>query len=195
MEYDINYFRVSLQNIKPQKGIALVAEPGLSDLYFKRSVILITEHTKEGSMGFVLNKLLDVKVADMIEDFPVNDSFIMLGGPVEPDSLHFIHTLGSLIPGSTHICHSIFWGGDFEVLKQLFISNRISENQVRFFVGHAGWTPGQLSEEIKNNSWALVELSESDIMENDFYLWKKSVERLGNNYNIWMNYPENPNLN
>ena len=195
MEADTNFFKISHQNIEPKQGMILVAEPGLDDPYFKRSIVLVVEHGESGSMGFVLNKLLDNNISDMVEEFPPNDIALMLGGPVGIDSLHFIHTLGDIIPDAIHICHSIYWGGDFEVLKKLFASKKIKDNQVKFFIGHAGWVRGQLLEELSQESWVLVNISEPDIMNNGTDLWRKVVGQLGNNYRTWMNYPEDPHLN
>jgi len=55
MNSEIDYFKIETNDISPKKGLILIAEPFLSDVYFKRSIVLLTEHNEEGSIGFVLN--------------------------------------------------------------------------------------------------------------------------------------------
>ena len=75
----------------PKKGCLLVAEPTiLNDISFNRSVILLTEHTKDGSVGFILNKPLSYSINDLISE--IDASFIVYnGGPMEQDNLYFLH--------------------------------------------------------------------------------------------------------
>ena len=198
MKNDINFFKVLHQEIKPAKGTALISEPGLNDPFFKRSVVLLVEHNdKIGTIGFILNKIIDVNISEVMNDFPISSCkpLIMMGGPVNTDSLYFIHTLGDTIPGSMPICNSVYWGGDFDVLKSLFSLGKIKEGQVKFFIGHAGWESGQLLDELNHESWVVVNLNDDDIILNNAQLWRKVVIRLGNKYKTWMNYPENPHLN
>ncbi|MDO9614215.1 MAG: YqgE/AlgH family protein, partial [Bacteroidota bacterium] len=108
----------------------------------------------------------------------------------------FIHTLGDAIPGSLHIKEDLYWGGDFEVLKRQIKLGLVRSNQVRFFLGYSGWDPGQLEEEIKENSWLVTDLAQADLMtieENE--LWVESVRSIGGKYSMWENFPENPSLN
>jgi putative transcriptional regulator len=119
-----------------QKGQLLIAEPSLlGDFSFNRSVLLLTEHNAvEGSIGFILNKPLHYNLNDLIDD--IDASFqIYNGGPVEQDNLYFIHTIPSIIPNSIEISNGIYWGGDFEVTKQLINDKQISKESIRFFLG------------------------------------------------------------
>ena len=99
--------------IKPKKGNLLIAEPSIiGDLSFNRSIILLADHTNEGSIGFILNKPLDYTINDLIPEVEANFR-IYNGGPVEQDNLYFIHKIPEIIPDSIEISLGIYWGGDF----------------------------------------------------------------------------------
>ena len=85
---------------QPAKGKLLVAEPLLGDPTFDRTVILLVDQHDEGFVGFVLNKPLDLLVDHLFEDFPEFGAPVFYGGPVQKESLYFIHTKGELIPDS-----------------------------------------------------------------------------------------------
>ena len=111
----------------------LISEPTLADSYFKRSVIVLTEHGENGSVGFILNKKTEMKLSQAIEEFSEFDFPIYFGGPVKRDNLFFIHTLGSLVPESHEIYEGLFWGGNFEELKKLILSGKVKKEQVKSF--------------------------------------------------------------
>ena len=99
MVLDYNFFEPD-EFQEPQKGKILLSEPFLLDNYFKRSIVLITEHNDDGTIGFVLNKPVNVRINEVIENFPVMEAEVALGGPVSTNTLHYIHTLGDIIPNS-----------------------------------------------------------------------------------------------
>ena len=74
------------------RGKVLLAEPFMMDSNFKRSVVLVCEHEEEGSLGFILNKSLKMKINDLVSEFPDIESFVYYGGPVQTDTIHYIHT-------------------------------------------------------------------------------------------------------
>lgn len=179
----------------PRQGRVLISEPLLNDSYFKRSVVLLTEHSENGSVGFVLNKPIDLTIQDVIKDFPEFDTKLYVGGPVGKDTVHYIHTLGELIPNSVHVKDNIYWGGDFDRVRELISEGLIQPSQIRFFLGYSGWSPKQLEGEIENNAWLISEVEGSWIMSPDQNMWKEVLNSLGNRYKIWTNCPENPALN
>lgn len=184
------------QNIKPKAGRILISDPFLSDAYFKRSVVFLTEHNKDGSVGFVLNKPVDVSVSQVLSGFPAHDSAISVGGPVGTDALHYIHSMGDFIPNSVKVMKGIWWGGDFEVVKKLLNNGVLDGNRIRFFVGYSGWEPMQLSREISENSWLVSELESDRIMNTrNREAWQVVLNALGGKYKLWTNFPENPGLN
>ena len=118
MDLNFDFFNIVNKSLA-EGGNVLISEPFLSDNYFRRSVVYLTEHSKEGSLGFVLNKSVDVKIADVISDFPDVDFPLSVGGPVSTNTVHYLHTRGDEIPESVHVKDGIFWGGDFEIVKEM----------------------------------------------------------------------------
>jgi putative transcriptional regulator len=172
-----------------------VAEPGLIDLNFKRSVILIVEHNQNGTVGFVLNRMLNYKLSDLMPDFPDFDAKISLGGPVNPKSIHFVHTLGNIVPDSSHVVDDIYWGGDFEYIKSLIEAKKITPRQILFFVGYSGWSKEQLEREISEGSWVVTKINPIQIFAATEDLWINTVRQLGSNFKPWTLYPDDPSLN
>lgn len=184
-------------SLKPNKGLLLIAEPSLTgDISFNRSVVLLADHTQNGSIGFILNKILNFPLSDLVPEIPENFK-VYNGGPVEQDSLYFIHKLPKLIPGSIEIAHGIYWGGDFNVVKTLIQQGKIIENEIRFFLGYAGWDNDQLEQELEANAWIITKNSDKKQLIGRSYshFWKDKITELGGSYLIWANAPENPNFN
>lgn len=195
MILDYNFFEPD-NKLEPQKGRVLISEPFLMDNYFKRSIVLITEHNDEGTIGFVLNKPVDIPISEIVENFPKVDVDLSLGGPVNTNTLHYIHTLGDIIPESIQVIGNIFWGGEFEVVERLLQSGNISNSQIKFFLGYSGWSPNQLDDELAENAWIVEALSAEEIMlpMNRNY-WKRKLGKMGKKYKMWSNFPEDPELN
>ncbi len=182
---------------KPQKGNLLIAEPSIiGDLSFNRSVILLTDHTDEGSIGFILNKPFDFGVKDLVPEIEI-DFKVYNGGPVEQDNLYFIHKIPELIPNSIEISLGIYWGGDFSKIVDLINENKITKEDIRFFLGYSGWDVSQLKSELQSNSWVVVEniYKNEIISKEDVSFWKEKMIELGGKYSIWSNAPENPSYN
>ena len=193
----LNYNFFNSDNVlKPQKGRVLISEPFLLDNYFKRSIVLLTEHNDEGTIGFVLNKPISVNINEVIEDFPSIQTEVSLGGPVSTNTLHFLHTLGDIIPNSLPVKDNIYWGGDFEIIKRLIASENINSGQIRFFLGYSGWSANQLDNELEENSWVVSEITADEIMmPMNKHFWKKTLKGMGSKYEMWSNFPENPEMN
>lgn len=195
MYLDFDFLNIDHKNLLPKSGRILISEPLLSDTYFKRSVVLITDYSDQGAVGFVLNKPINISVNEILADFPDFNAKVYVGGPVAKDSIHFLHVLGELIPNSVHVKDNIYWGGDFDALKELINEGVVNFSQVRFFLGYSGWSPNQLENEIKENAWLVTEVESDKIMLADKDIWKKSLIELGKKYKAWANVPENPTMN
>ncbi|EGV43883.1 YqgE/AlgH family protein [Bizionia argentinensis JUB59] len=184
-------------SIKPFKGNLLIAEPTIiGDTSFNRSIILLADHTEEGSIGFILNKPLEYTISDLIPE--IKSTFkVYNGGPVEQDNLYFIHKVPELIPNSVEISLGIYWGGDFNKVAELIANNELNEKNIRFFLGYSGWESNQLNDELKTNSWLVTEnIYKQDIIEKDHEtFWKEKMMEFGDEYTIWSNAPENPSFN
>lgn len=195
MQINFDFFKTE-NSFTPAKGRVLISEPFLMDNYFKRSIVLITEHNEEGTVGFVLNKPIHMKAKEVIAEFPDVDVGISLGGPVQTNTLHFIHTMGDIIPGSIRILDHIYWGGDFEVVRKLLESGNLNQDTIRFFLGYSGWQPGQLENELAENVWIVAEIPSQEIMmPMTKMFWSRTLKRLGKKFQLWANFPENPQLN
>lgn len=189
-------FRFESNNIKPKKGRVLIAEPFLEGRYFKRSVVLLTELTEEGAVGFVLNKPIHLNINEVLTDLEVFESEVFVGGPVQNNQIYYLHTVPELIPNSYQVFDNLYWGGDFEILKELISSKKIGVDQIRFFAGYSGWSASQLEDEIKENSWLVSFLEIKELMSLDNAdIWKKALSQLGGNYKVWANFPKDQNLN
>ena len=196
MDESLDFFKIEHNDILPDKGRVLVSEPFLQDEYFKRSVVLITEHNDEGTLGFVLNNPINYDASDILKDFPAIDAMVGIGGPVRTDTVHSIHSMGDQIPESVHVLGSVFWGGDFEMVRMLIEAGELDGKSIRFFVGFSSWYPGQLAREISENSWLVTTLDPKSVMTGkDNQLWKKVLLNEERKYQMWTRYPEDPLMN
>ncbi|MFN8436085.1 MAG: YqgE/AlgH family protein [Cytophagales bacterium] len=179
-------------------GVLLVSDPFLPDTNFERSVVLLCTHKiLEGSFGFIVNKKLEVTLADLVQDKNFGQSIpVYLGGPVEQNTLHFIHSAGDKIDGSFEISPGIFWGGNFEQMLTKVSDNEINANEVKFFVGYSGWSESQLQNEIKEKSWIVCTSTKELVFETEEKeIWRTILKQLGGKYKQMSNYPIDPRLN
>ena len=194
MLLDLDIFKIE-SKLKPKQGRVLIAEPFLPGDYFSRSTVLLVQCTEEGDVGFILNKPTDLLVKDLFKGFPDFDANAFLGGPVSNDKLFFLHTLGDKIPDSLQVSGDLFWSGNFDHLTALISAGLVEEEDVRFFLGYAGWSAGQLAAEIEDHSWVVIEPSIETILSSDENFWNESIQSIGGNALLWQNFPENPELN
>ena len=180
----------------PTKGNILLSEPFLQDPNFARSVVLLTEHNEEGSIGFILNKPIIYKINEIIEDFPEFDAPVYMGGPVQRDSLHFIHRIEALADDGDEIAPGVYWGGDFEKLKRMIRLGIVVPHDIRFFVGYSGWGPQQLEGEMEMKSWIVSSRSDKfAFADRSEALWGKILQAMGGKYKAMAHYPVDPSLN
>ncbi|MDD2380203.1 MAG: YqgE/AlgH family protein [Mariniphaga sp.] len=196
MKDNIDIFRIQTNNVAPQKGRVLIAEPFLPGDFFNRSVIFLVAYSNKGAVGFILNKKVDLAIHQVMPGFPEFEGDLCLGGPVATDSIYYIHKLGKKLPGSIHVMGNLFWGGDFDILKHQILSGLIQPSDIRFFVGYSGWDSGQLEREINEDSWLVTDVEEEAVMS-DLQLesWAKFVKKAGRRYSVWEHFPENPAMN
>ncbi len=149
-------------------------------------------------MGFVLNKKTDLFVNNFFPDLEKSPLMpIYLGGPVSPNRLFFIHSLGNtVIPDTVSVNGKLSFDGNFDALKKYILSGHSIEGKVKFFLGYSGWSEGQLGREIDGKSWVVSAPNCESILsaEGESY-WKTSLARLGQRYRTWINFPKNPSMN
>lgn len=169
----------------------------MADPNFKRTVTVLVQHNEEdGSLGFVLTRPAPMMLEDVIDGFEGFEAPLFVGGPVQMDTLHYLHSVGHLLPGSVEVVPGLFWGGDFDVLKELVNLKQVKPEQFKFFLGYSGWSVGQLADELKENSWIIHRAKPKHVfntLADD--LWKKVLHEKGGEFSMMVNFPEDPILN
>lgn len=180
----------------PAQGKLLLSEPFMNDPNFRRTVVLLAAHNEEGSVGFVLNRPMELRLGQVVEELEGNLFSVWSGGPVQRDALFYVHTLGDIIPDSIPISENLYWNGNFETVKALIKGKKILENEIRLFIGYSGWGPGQLDEEIRRNSWIVAPATVSLVMNTgknaNSNFWQDILKSMGKEFGIIANFPENP---
>jgi len=177
-------------------GKILIADPFLKDPNFMRSVIFLCEHQPEGSFGFVLNRAYQYNIGELITDLEGHDFPVYYGGPVQPDTLHFLHRCPGLITGGVRVTDDIYWGGEFAEAAGLIKQNKLSYNTIRFYIGYSGWAEGQLNSEMDEKTWLVTEGNKKLVFHRDVNLiWKDALKQKGGEYEQLIHYPIDPTLN
>ena len=183
-------------DIKPAQGTLLISEPFLKDYYFRRSVILLAEHDDNGSFGLIINKRIEIKLREIIKDFPDFDANLYIGGPVKTDSLFVLHTLGNKIDNSSKIIQGLYWGGNIDTIKSMIEDKKITKEDIRFYIGYSGWDAQQLDRELKENSWVITKAKPKQLLfDAPEDMWKNMLKSMGREYASWVNYPLDPMMN
>ncbi|MEM1322685.1 MAG: YqgE/AlgH family protein [Bacteroidota bacterium] len=179
-----------------ERGKVLLAEPFMQDPNFKRAVVLLCEHEEGGSLGFILNKSLDMKINELIADFPDIDCSVYYGGPVQTDTIHYIHNVGEILDDSRKVVNGVYWGGNFEKLKFLITTKMIVPENIRFFVGYSGWSIDQLKQEMRHGSWVPADMDANYLFKSKpQLLWKKVMQNKGDTYSVIAQMPDGVSWN
>ncbi|GAB3223277.1 YqgE/AlgH family protein [Hymenobacter seoulensis] len=182
-------------------GSLLISQPFLGDPNFERTVVLLCSHSdEEGSFGLVLNRPASLQLGDVLElpggqTLPAAHVPLGIGGPVQADTLHYLHMQPDL-PQAVDLGHDVYWGGDFRQLLEQLISGRTEPDTIRLYVGYSGWTAGQLAEEVRENVW-IVHPNAADkvfTLDTDAF-WQSILREKGGRYRVLSNYPTDPRLN
>jgi putative transcriptional regulator len=196
MQPEMDMFAILPEDKIPEKGKILISEPFLPDTFFNRSIVYLTDHSPDGSVGFILNKKIDLKISAAISGFEGWNEDLNMGGPVAPDTIHYLHSLGHIIPRSVQVEENVFWGGDIDSIRGLIKTGQLKPSQIRFFLGYSGWSAGQLERELKENSWVIAKVTSEIIMNNRGEdTWKRVLRSLKNKYRRWADFPESPEMN
>lgn len=178
-------------------GTLLISAPMMQDPNFRRSVVLLCERNdEEGAFGLILNRELDVQLGDVLEDYVAYDPPLYLGGPVQRETLHYLHTRPDDIPGGIPLPGDVIWGGNFEVVQELVKGGDASFDNLRFFLGYAGWGPGQLEAEFDEEAWIPVPNAAGVIFDTEpDRMWRTVLRRMGGEYAVLANFPDDPRMN
>lgn len=183
------------KTVKP--GDILIAQPFMEDENFRRSVIGITEHGEEGTVGFILNKPIKIQLTELIQTLNTDDNYkVYFGGPVATDTIHYIHNVGDLLEESIKIKKGIYWGGNFEKLLFLIESKLIKTSNIKFYIGYSGWSKGQLQGELHTKSWIVSDwYANYTFQTKSQKLWQQALDHKGEKYSVIANIPNSPNNN
>ena len=182
--------------IEPGSGILLIADPFLKDPNFLRTVVFLCEHKEEGSFGFVLNRKYENTLDELLPDANGLSFPVFYGGPVQADSIHFLHQYPDEIPGGQEVMKGVYWGGDFGKAVEFMKTGNPNPDKIRFYIGYSGWGIGQLDDEIKEKTWLTVEANRKLVFDTQHdQVWKESLRELGGDYEMMINFPIDPQLN
>lgn len=182
--------------IDPGPGILLIADPFLKDPNFLRTVVFLCDHNEEGSIGFVLNRQYENTIDELIPELEGFVIPVYYGGPVQGDTIHFLHQYPDKIPGGQEVVKGIYWGGEFDTVVDMIKRNEVDENKIRFFIGYSGWGEEQLMGEMNEKTWLTVQANKSLVFHKDYNeIWKEAILHLGGDYKMMINFPLDPQYN
>lgn len=185
-----------MMEAKSLQGQLILDNGKLRGSFFHRTVILICQHDSEGAFGLVLNRSTNNKVGDaVVANLPevIKDETLFLGGPVQPQALSFLHN-DVYLPDAS-VMPNLDLGHSLDSLMEIGESFS-STRRVKIFAGYAGWSPGQLEDEMKRDTWmthpASLELVFSTKPEQ---LWQVILREKGWKYKLISEAPEDPSWN
>jgi putative transcriptional regulator len=170
------------------RGQLLIAAPSLFD-YFRRTVVLVLEHSAEGAMGVVLNRESETRVADavpMLAPLTMPDEVVRVGGPVAPQSVVALGEFEDVDEAGTLVVGSV---GTLDP-----DSDNASLRRLRVYAGYAGWGAGQLEGELEEEAWVVMPARPDDPFA-DGDIWSEALRRKGGSYRLLATMPADPSLN
>ena len=170
------------------RGQLLIAAPSLHD-YFRRTVVLMLDHTPDGAMGVVLGRESETLVAEAVPQLAALASpgeVICIGGPVSPQSVVAIGEFDDIAEAGTHVVGAL---GTLDP-----DAANASLRRIRVFAGYAGWGPGQLDGELEQDAWVVLPAEPEDPFSAGD-IWSETLRRKGGDYRLLATMPADPSLN
>jgi putative transcriptional regulator len=170
------------------RGQLLIAAPSLFD-YFRRTVVLVLEHSEEGAMGVVLNRESETRVAEAVPalaSLAEPEELVRIGGPVSPQAVVALGDFEDVGQAGTHVVGSL---GTLDPDAE-----NESLRRVRVYAGYAGWSAGQLDDELEAEAWLVLPARPEDPFE-DGDIWSEALRRKGGSYRLMATMPADPSLN
>jgi putative transcriptional regulator len=188
--------RIMPDATKYLKGQLLLDSGQLRGSFFQRTVVLICQHDAEGAFGLVLNRATGNKVGEMlVADIPdtLKESPLYLGGPVQPTALSFLHT--DVFVPEANVLPNLSLGHSLDALTDIGESFSATR-KVKMFAGYAGWSPGQLEDELKRDAWLTHPATLELVFETEpEQLWRTILNQKGWKYRLLAQMPEDLSLN
>jgi putative transcriptional regulator len=176
------------------QGKLLIASPRLVDPNFVHTVLLMVQHSDQGSMGLVLNRPLQISVREACHETLGDDckaeGILHQGGPCQ-GPLMVLH--GDELSKDADVLPGVFFTTEREKIESLL---RTPHGRSRYFVGYSGWAPGQLEAELEIESWIVVPAHCDLVFEGEANLWSKllTLRKMGPGAKL-ENIPDDPSLN
>jgi putative transcriptional regulator len=162
--------------MKSLKGHFLIASPKLFDVNFYHTVVLMVQHDEAGALGLIVNRPLETRIENVWDQVSESecaaDEPLHQGGPCE-GPLMAVHTDETL--QQMEILPGLYFSTEKEAVEQLVTSNACP---MKFFVGYAGWTAGQLEREMEEGGWMVAEASGDAALSHDGDLWERLVRQI-----------------
>lgn len=178
------------------RGQLLLDAGGLHGSWFHRTVVLVCSHDAEGAFGLVLNKPAGHPVGEaIVADLPdtLRELPLLVGGPVQPAALSFLHG-DNYLPDAS-VLENVDLGHDLDDLVDLGESFS-STRRLAVFAGYAGWSAGQLDDELRREAWLTHPATPELIFETDpAQLWRAILRTKGWRYRLLADAPDDPSLN
>jgi putative transcriptional regulator len=176
-----------MSRVESLRGKLLIAAPSLFD-FFRRTVILMVEHTEEGAFGLVLNRDSETTVGEAVPELAEvagGEEPVRIGGPVGPESVVVLGEFEDPEDSPKLVV------GDLGVVDP---EDGAALRRARVYAGHSGWGPGQLEEELERDAW-LVETASPEDPFSGADIWSLALQRRGGEYALIATMPEDPSLN
>ncbi len=179
------------------KGSLVIASPEIDEGIYFRGVLLICEHSSNGSFGLMINKKMEVELPEEIiniKDLANPRVQIRSGGPIQPNQMMLLHSSDTLSDQTLKICEGVYLGGDLQFLQEAV--NDSNGPHIRLCFGYAGWTAGLLEREFLNGNWFLHPASARHVFETPpEKMWQTILREMGGKYATMSMIPEDLSLN
>ncbi len=179
------------------KGTFLIATPEFDEGLFFRAVILLCEHSSAGSLGIIVNQMLDVELpSDLlnVEAFRNPHVSLRTGGPVQTNQMMLLHTSDKIPEQTVELAPKIFLGGDLAFLQKAVLDEEGPDLLLCF--GYSGWAAGQLEREFLDGGWFLCPAESRILFEtHPDKLWQTLLQKMGGKYATLSMIPEDLSLN
>ena len=177
------------------KGQLLVAGADLFDPNFRRTVVLVTEHGEDGALGLVLNRPAETTVLEAVPGLlPLveSDAPVYVGGPMDQQSLLVLAEFDDPDDSAATVFEDVgFVHGDADIELAAACVRR-----ARVFAGYAGWSAGQLDNELESDGWIVTPAEREDVFgDGNEELWSAVLRRKGGPYALLATMPPDPSLN
>ncbi|CAB4868736.1 unannotated protein [freshwater metagenome] len=178
------------------RGHLLIASPAIHDPHFRQTVVLLAEHTQDGAMGVILNRVTEAMVGETIPDLAAltgAGASVHVGGPVGEEGITVLARFHEPERAALLVHEDVGFiaAGDEDPAALADAVDR-----ARIFVGHAGWGPGQLEEELDEESWIVGQPELEDLFSADpTGLWAHVLRRMGGAYALVATMPADPSSN